>query len=136
MLIISRALAQLNRDYSPLFPLSSNPANQMIRACPVYSVVGHFPVPSEGRVYLLQKSTADGLCAYHLTQGDYRHSSKLPWAKFSQPFRLESHLFDQRNINQNILSILAEGHIQFSQGQRPWNKEHPKIRSICKCCYG
>jgi hypothetical protein len=92
----------------------------MICAYPNYSVVRHFAVPSECRNYNCLYSTADGLCAYHLTQGDFRRSSELPWARFSQPFRLENHLFDQRNENQNILSLLAEGHIQFSQGQRPW----------------
>jgi hypothetical protein len=54
----------------------------------------------------------------HLSPGWRRPS--LPRAEFSKPFRLEKDLFEQRNANQKILPLLAESHIQFSQGQRPW----------------
>jgi hypothetical protein len=58
----------------------------------------------------------------HLTRGVALPISRdrLPRAKFSQPFRLEKDLFEQWNANQKILPLMAEGHIQFSQGQRPW----------------
>jgi hypothetical protein len=116
-----------NKSYSPSSFILIILQIKLIVACPEYSVVRNFPVPSECRNYNCQYSTADGLCAYHL-------SPPKSGARFSQPFRLKRHLFVQRNVNQNILSLLAEGHIQFSQGQRPWKKANTKIRSICKCC--
>jgi hypothetical protein len=51
----------------------------------------------------------------------------LPRAEFSKPFRLEKDLFKQWNANQNILPLMAESHIQFSQGQRPWDNVYTKF---------
>lgn len=53
-----------------------------------------------------------------ITRGDFRHSSELPLADFSQPFRLEMHLFDQRNLTKHLYWLKATFNYLLSVDER------------------